>query len=497
MGLFDGFTKLFGRDKAVSKTKVHGRGTNYGVGYSMVDIEETNQDLRGTDRYKKFKSIAYNNPAIAASLRHYYANLTEPDAHVEATDDSSDSKRYAEEIEQQIEQMDRPFRRTVRTQAGHEWMGFALQEWQFVKRNGLWVVKNLHPRPQDTILDWIGDHKTSELLGVIQQDNLTGEHYRIPRAKLVYTVDDTLTDLPNGTGLLRHLCELSDIRKKYVGLEGEGFEMDMQGIPVFKYPMRRLMELKEKGKITKTQFDNLLKPVKAFISARSERRRIRGVSMDSEPHVFNGGPTEGVVATNVPTFSAELLQADVKTMADLKSAIARIDFEISRVAGTQMLMLGETRGTQALSEDISKNLALRIDGVLSDIGEAYRNDLFKQICVANGWDIDKAPYLKFDSTQYRDIKEITEALGNVAQFMNVLLGPDDPAVGELFDMLGLSRPRFEHIMKVEDFGLMDNGQASSDDKPSKSSNPNPKDDKMDDPDEPKGNRTTDDKLVNE
>lgn len=463
MGILSRARSLFTpgkKDTPVQKKKVHGRGTIIGPTYGVVDIDEQNTKLRGSERYLTLREIAVNNPSAAASIRHFYAVAGEPDMHLEPANDSPNAKRYAEEIELQLERMETPFRRIIQRQIGYIFYGFAIQEWEMDERDGLWVVKNIHFRPQDSIEEWIVDD-AGKLRGLVQRNRLSGQYAELPRGKLIYTVDDLLTDLPNGTGMLRHIVELDDIRRQYVKLEAEGYEMDMQGLPVGKGPIRRFLSMVEANELTREDMDTMLKPLQAMLKARQEGRRLTGLQIDSEPHVFMSSDGTPVVS-NVPTFDIELLKADVKTMADLKAAIARIDFEISRIVGTQMLMLGEARGTQALSEDISKNLALRVDGTLSSVGEAIRRDLFMQICLANGWEPDDAPYLKFDSTQYRDIKEITEALRNIAELTQVLLGPDDPALVELFDMLGLTRPTFEHVMTARDLGVNDKGTKATD-----------------------------------
>ena len=79
--------------------------------------------------------------------------------------------------------------------------------------------------------------ETGYLIGVVQRIPQTQRDTYLPREKIVYVVDDTLNDSPEGMGLFRHLARPSRHLKRYEQLEGFGYEMDLSGVPLVRMPL--------------------------------------------------------------------------------------------------------------------------------------------------------------------------------------------------------------------------------------------------------------------
>src|SRR3546814_20251145 len=62
------------------------------------------------------------------------------------------------------------------------------------------------------------------------------------RAKIVYAVDDTLSDSPEGLGLFRHLAKTAYRLETFLSLEEIGFTTDLRGIPVARAPLGELRQ---------------------------------------------------------------------------------------------------------------------------------------------------------------------------------------------------------------------------------------------------------------
>ena len=119
----------------------------------------------------------------------------------------------------------------------YRFYGFSIQEWTARRRDdGFLTFADIAPRSQRTIERWDVD-EAGQVLGALQRSPQTQEEIYLPREKLLYIVDDTLNDSPEGLGLFRHLVAPSRRLKRYEQLEGFGFETDLRGIPIGRSPV--------------------------------------------------------------------------------------------------------------------------------------------------------------------------------------------------------------------------------------------------------------------
>lgn len=143
-----------------------------------------------------------------------------------------------------------------------------------------------------------------------------------------------------------------------------------------------------------------------------------------------------------------LLQTTTTSLEALARAIQRLNREIARVLGTEQLMLGEDiAGSFALSSDKTQSFTLLVEGALKEMREVVRRDVLGPIWNLNGFPMDMMPIPKTESVTFRDIKEVAEAFKNLA-LSGVKLSPDDPAVQEFRDLLGMSRTPQEIIDRL-------------------------------------------------
>lgn len=430
-------------------------GTQVFGGYIVQN--EKDADLRGTTRYKTFSDLLANVAVIAASVRLFVGMVGNATWSFEPADDSDEARRLAEETEELLtKRMRTPWHRVVRRLGMFKMFGFALAEWVAQRMDdGRIGFKDVKPRPQITIERWlIAPH--GDVLGVIQTDPQTGKDIPIPRAKLVYVVDDTLNDSPEGLGLFRHLVDSGKRLRRLFQMEGYGYEADMRGIPIGRAPLAELDRMVADKTMTKKRAQELLDGMQDFLENHIKNPAL-GLMVDSTPY-RDTGENRGVA--NTPQWDVSLLDGGTYSLEHIHEAIIRTQREMARVFGTEHMMLGEnSSGSRALSNDKVTLLGLLVDDALTAIEEQVDDDLVRPLFDLNGWDQDLRPTPKTDTQAFRNVGEMTAAIRDLAT-AGVQVDRQDEAVQQVMDLLGLSR--FEPLEMIDTDLVVSAAQAQED-----------------------------------
>ena len=402
------------------------------------DLEERNPELIGRKKYEKYANMLANVTVIAASVR-YFLNLTAR-SHwsFKPVDTASEEARRYADLATEIILHDpiTSWHRVVRRMALYRFFGFSMQEYTVYRRpDGVISVYDIFNRPQSTIAEWVFDSTTKELREVRQEDPVSSQVYVIPRRKLLYIVDDTISDSPAGLGLLRHIVSASDALKRYEQLEGIGFETDLRGIPIGRAPLSALNQLVKSGQMTRAQATQALGPIKTFLQNHVKSPKL---SMLLDSHVYHA-QDEAQRPSPQKQWDVELLKAASTSLEPVARTIQRLNREIARVLGTEQLMLGEDiAGSFALSKDKTQSFVLLVEGALKEMRTIAKRDLLTPVWELNGWPIEMMPEPATESVNYKDVEEVARTLQYIA-LAGVPVHPDDPALQELRDITGLSR----------------------------------------------------------
>ena len=399
--------------------------------------EEKDSRLTGREKYRTYSNILANTSIVAAGTRYFLNLVSKAGWKVKAAEDSGGGgEDIAELIENIIHSMTTPWHRVVRRAAMYRFYGFSIQEWTAIVRDdGVIGFKEAEPRPQITIERWDSD-STGRVLGMIQRSAQTQKSIYLPRGKTLYMVDDTLNDSPEGLGLFRHLVKTAKALDRYEILEGWGFERDLRGTPVGRGPLAEMRKLVQAGTLSSEDATALKDPIDKFI-----RNALKGkdtaLFLDSAP--YRGTGDQQTPLANAPQWSIELLKGGATTSQEaIAGAIERLNREMARVLGVEHLLLGEnSRGSFALSRDKTQSFGLIVDSTLREIKETFEADVLDPLFELNGWDVKLKPTFQIEQIQYRDIEQVTTALADMAK-AGASLVPDDPAINEVRDLLGLS-----------------------------------------------------------
>jgi hypothetical protein len=421
------------------------------VGGYINTPEERNPRLIGEQKYITASDILANVSIVAAGI-HYFLNLVaSPEWKIEPKNDSSEAKALAEFAEECMYDMDQSWHRIIRRSAMFRFYGFGLQEWTAKKRkDGKLGFKRVAPRPQHTIQQWDIDNN-GDVKGVVQFSPLTYQPIYIPRGKLIYLVDDSLTDSPEGFGLVRHLAEPADRYMEYKRIEGSGFERDFRGIPVGRAPRAEVEAAVEAGQITRAQADAMINGMAQFVSLRAKSTNT-GLLLDSS--VYMSKTDTGETPSSAPKWDMDILTGSSQGIEAVGEAINREAYDMALILGVEGLLVGKDSGSRALSEDKSRNLYLNVNSCTKDIGEAMDKDFFGPLWKMNGLNEDLMPSLQPEDVSFKSVEEITAALRDMAT-AGAILSPTDPVINDVRTLLGVSEAE-EYVPLTE--GVPNNGR---------------------------------------
>lgn len=395
---------------------------------------ERNPNLIGERKYITASDILANVAIVAAGI-HYFLNLVaSPEWNVVPADDSADAQRYADFVKSCMDDMETSWHRTVRRSAMYRFYGFGIQEWTAKRRDdGQTGIARISPRPQYTIYQWDID-ENGQVKGVIQLSPMTFRQIYIPRSKLIYLVDDALSDSPEGFGLLRHLAEPAERYQEYLRIEGSGFDRDLRGIPVGWAPRAEIAAAADAGTISKEQANTMLSGLASFVQMRA-KGTATGLLLDSS--VYDSRTDTGITPSSTKRWGIELLTGPATGIEHLGTAIEREMMNMALILGVDNLLTGQHSGSRALSEDKSKNLYLMVNSCVKDISEAYEKDFVGALWKLNGFPNEMKPSFAPEDVSFKSVVEIATSLQAMAA-AGAVMTPDDPAINDMRDLMGIA-----------------------------------------------------------
>jgi hypothetical protein len=428
-------------------------GLDYsGEAYSL----ERNLNLLGPARFVEYDRMMRDVSIIAAGLRLLFGLIANAVWTVNPPDGLSHNEEavaqgYADAAYDILFDMTSSWSTVVRKTAMFRFQGFAILEWTAIRRDdGTIGFKDVEHRPQRTIVKWDRD-ESGTVVAVKQRVSGGQGEVTLPRSKIVYAVDDTLTDSPEGMGLFRHLAITADRLRQFLELEEVGFTTDLRGIPIARAPLAELMaEVKAAGpegsderKKAESRRQKMLAPLRDLVT-KHMRNKHTGAMLPSDTFIATT-PDKAQTPSSVHKWELELLNGDSTSFADLANAVNRMNQELARVLGVEHLLLGsDGSGSLALARSKVGTFYQIVTSTLLDLVEVFDRDLIGPLAEMNGWPEELRPELGVNEISDRDIEQVAQALSLLAN-AGIPMMPGDPAEGELYDMLGLSRPPEDRV----------------------------------------------------
>lgn len=443
--------------KAAIPTQTLGT-SNVGLGVDAAGESyalDRNLNLLGPARFVEYDRIMRDVTIVSAGLRLLFGLIANAVWTVNPPDGLNANEEpvaqgYADAAYDILFDMTSSWSTVVRKTAMFRFQGFAILEWTAKKRDdGTIGFLDVEHRPQRTIVRWNRD-ESGTVESVVQQTMSKGS-ITLPRSKIVYAVDDTLTDSPEGLGLFRHIAITADRLRQFMKLEELGFTTDLRGIPIARAPLAELKaeveaagpENSEARKKAEARRQTMLQPLRDLVS-KHMRNRHTGAMLPSDTFIATT-PDKAQTPSAQKKWELELLTGDGTSFADLAKAIDRMNQEIARVLGCEHLLLGsDGSGSLALARSKVGTFYQIVTSTLLDLVEIFDRDLIAPLAEMNGWPEELRPQMGVNEISDRDIEQITQALANMATAGFTAM-PGDPAEGELYDLLGLSRPPEDRV----------------------------------------------------
>lgn len=401
---------------------------------NIVPVER-DSTLTGAEKYRVFGEMLANVTILGAGVRFFLNLVSAAKWKVEPAKEGGEAaKELAERVQDMLDNLDTSWHRIVRKAAMYKFYGFSVLEWIMRRADdGTFELADVENRPQVTITRWDTD-ASGKVIGILQTSPQTHIEVNIPREKVVYLVDDSLSDSPEGLGLFRHVVEACKRLRKYEQLEGFGYEGNLKGIPLLRAPLMQLLKEVQNGTLKKEDMEALLAPFKSLMQNHAKNPTL-AIMVDSEVYT-----SQDAVKTpsGAKQWDVELMDGGDYSLAEVAKAIERIVMEIARVLGVEHLLLGGGSGSYALSKDKSNNFGLIVDSALKELREQFEKDLLGPLWLLNGWDEALKPKLVTDTNVTRDIEQLSAVIRDLSA-AGVVLDREDEAVAELFNLLGLPR----------------------------------------------------------
>lgn len=397
---------------------------------------ETNPKLIGPTKWLTAADILVNTAIVGAGVRFYLNLIADAQWTVQpAIKDSREAQEYADFVESCRTGMTTSWAKIVRRSALYLFHGFSIQEWTAIKRDsdGAIGFKDIESRPQHTIERWDID-ESGTLLGVGQVSPQTSQELYIPRSRMIYLVDDALTDSPDGIGWFRHLAEPNHRLRGFLKLEAIGLQRDLSGVPIGRAPLTKLDEMVTAGQITEDQKAAALATINKFLRAEI---KMENTSILFDSQLWESMASDGPKVSSTPMWGVELLNGSTTSLPALANAIDRELHEMARIIGVENLLVGaQQTGSLALAADKTQTMFLGVNSALRDIGESFSRDTIDPLWTLNSFPPEMKPKLVPDKASFADVKAMVDVLEGLSRSGAVIM-PDDPAINAIREAQGL------------------------------------------------------------
>jgi len=421
MGLYDAFRGLFSR-KTVPVTKPAGTdGVWAPSGYLFSG--ERKASLSGDQKWITFDNTVANCITVAAAVRVWTKLHGTAEWSVEPNPmGGSDAEKCADLVQEGLidASMSRPWNRIVaKAGFGSTFKGFVMFE-QIMRRrsDGAIITADLQHRPQWSIQRWDKADEQSPWIGV-EQRTKSGNTYYLPRERLLYVVDDDITDSPDGVGVLRHVIEHARRVERFEQLEGWQAETDLRGMPLGYAPLEELRYAAVAAGINPNDQAGIAAYVKAQTSWLSDllEKHIKTPEISAliDSAVYKATGQDATPSGN-KKWGFEVVKGQATGQAEVRAAINSINREIMRVMASEWLLMGDSEGARSVHEDKTAMYGMVINGSLENIGSAATAGPARRIVALNGYDPDMCtPTVRPMPLPIESIESACRALQLIAQ----------------------------------------------------------------------------------
>jgi hypothetical protein len=292
--------------------------------------------------------------------------------------------------------------------------GWALMEWTLKRRQGPhrdpWRSSSatdgrlgfadIGLRSQDTLMRWDVSER-DEVQGMVQQPPNGGPIVTIPRAKSLLFRPTSYKSNPEGRSILRTAYRPWYNLTQIENIEGIGIERDLAGLPVVKVPPEVMAGHQAGATAEARMIYQQYEQLAVNIRQNEQAGIVFPLVYDAEGHEL---------------YKLELLSSGGRRNFDTDTVIKRYELRIAQSVLADMILVGhEQVGSYALASSKTNLFATALGGYLDAISDVFQQEAIPVLWQANGLPLPLMPHVEHGDVEHVDIKELSEAIKNMAQ----------------------------------------------------------------------------------
>ena len=277
--------------------------------------------------------------------------------------------------------------------------------------DGYYGIRKLASRAQWTINEFKVDEKTGDILGVYQEQSVTGTNF-IPKNKLVHYRTTTVNNDPSGRSILRNAFKSYVYLNTMQTTEAIAVERELNGIPIIRIPADYLTE-------DATDEQKAVRQMAERIGRDLKFNEQGSIVLPSDVWIVEDK------ATTHRLVDVELIASNGNRNIAIDPIVTRYQHDIARSVMAEFLMLGsKTTGSYALSKSKTDIFLRSVESYINTIYDVLNQQVVRPLWEINGFDIELMPVVKPGDVAPHDL----DALGSYLRNLN---GADINLTGQL------------------------------------------------------------------
>lgn len=391
--------------------------------------EEYLRELRGAQAIKIYRQMGDNDPIVCAVLTAIGLILRAVDWNVEPANESNEAESEAEFVRTLWDDMSHPFPEFLSEVLSMIQFGWAYHEIVLKRRvgpeqedpalrskfsDGRIGIRKLPIRSQDSLLRW-QMQTDGGIDGLWQQPPTGGPLLFVPILRGLLFRTMSRKNSPEGVSILRSAYRPYYLLKTIEDIEAIGIERELAGLPVVSIPAQYLNSSADVDKAIVEQFKKIARDLKF--------NQQGGIVIPSDCFKNADGTPSSARLVDV-----KLLTTGGQRAINTDPIIQRHQRNIARSALADFIMLGDQKGSYALSKNKAELFLRACEAYLNSIAEVINRFLLPRIWLYNGLPRELMPTVKPGRVAPVDLAELGDYITKLAGAGAPLF--PDPALDE-------------------------------------------------------------------
>lgn len=383
--------------------------------YSGYLNEEYLPELRGERAIKVYRQMGEGDPIVCAVLTAIWLILRATEWNVEPANESNEAEAEAEFVRGLWDDMSHPFPEFLSEVLSMIQYGWTWHEIVLKRRvgpdqqdpalrskfsDGRIGIRKLPIRSQDSLLRW--EMQTDGGIdGMWQQPPTGGPLLLLPIQRGLLFRTTSRKNSPEGVSILRAAYNSWYLKKTIQQMEAIGIERELAGLPVVSIPSKYFNSTADADRAVLAKYEKIARDLKF--------NQQGGVIIPSDCYSDkDGNPTANRLVT------LALLSTGGRRAIDTDPVVQRHNRDMARSALADFIMLGDQKGSYALSKNKSELFLRACETYLNTIAEVINRFLLLRIWKYNALPQELMPTMKPGRVAPVDLAELGDYITKLA-----------------------------------------------------------------------------------